>query len=134
MEPCALADVTWSDAKTLELAARGPHANLSRQGGDPKGCGIPSSAEGLLVDGSSGRSSAPHLHFNAYRPGAGAESDPFDANPDAALWVDPPLPGLLPGAACQGNQPGLFADFARLRLAARALRVLAGAAFRVGLR
>ncbi len=48
--PCALADVRWSREATLELAARGADQDFSRQGGERRGCGVPSNAEAILVD------------------------------------------------------------------------------------
>ncbi|MFK8014785.1 MAG: M23 family metallopeptidase [Gammaproteobacteria bacterium] len=64
--------------------------------GDQVECG-----DRLGLIASSGRSSAPHLHFDVTREGLDAWVDPFDAGSGESLWVEPSLPGLLPGAVCE---------------------------------
>ena len=55
----------------------------------------------LGLIGSSGRSSAPHLHFDVTRQGLGEWLDPYDVGSGESLWVSPSLPGFLPGSGCQ---------------------------------
>jgi hypothetical protein len=64
--------------------------------GDAVQCG-----QRLGLIGSSGRSSAPHLHFDVQRVDVDGWIDPFDAGSGESLWLAPAFPGLLPGPECQ---------------------------------
>ncbi|MDG2304729.1 MAG: M23 family metallopeptidase [Candidatus Binatia bacterium] len=69
--------------------------------GQPVSCGDP-----LAFIGSSGMSSAPHLHFQVKKKNEDGDFrsvDPYHVNDDDSLWIQQNggLPGTLPGAQCQ---------------------------------
>ena len=69
--------------------------------GDLVRCGEP-----LGLIGSSGYSSAPHLHFQVFSP-AGEDIDPF-AGPESqpeSFWVEQEGPEGLPAERCEGEPP-----------------------------